>query len=294
MPLSLSGVSRVRASISGKTCIHAVDKLATRLRGGTVAGARFRHLMTSPTIRWFLCAGFAVVAGARVVTAADIVYTEVARKEVRLGDHTVTLIRVRPPALPKVTCAPAAAPRPLTAEEKAYEERMAKKAYATLGLSATVYLGGPAPVTGLRWRNESGDIEYRAWSNVDFRYLTQLTQLETDSTVYSWFPFVSDCELAGMPDDEKSLLPTGLNFSRTEAEYVVEAHAGGLRGEETTLAGLDYLHAYYQLNYADLKADYEKREALNAAEAEKLRKNPPCTPDATLRFWQVKSRLHSR
>jgi hypothetical protein len=229
-----------------------------------------------------------------ITAASSANFTEVARKEVRLGDHTVTLIRVRPPALPKVVPAPTAASRPLTAEEKAYEERVAKKAYATLSLSATVYLGGPAPVTELRWRNESGDIEYHAWSNVDFRYLTQLTQLETDSTVYSWFPFVSDCELAGMPDDEKSPLPAALNFSRTEAEYVVEVRAGGLRGEETTLAGLDYLHAYYQLHYAELKADHERRETLNAAEAENLRKNPPRTPDATLRFWPIKSRIHSR
>jgi hypothetical protein len=244
--------------------------------------------------RLFLFLLFGPLLRATEPVATELKFTEVTRKEVRLGDHTVTLIRVRPPALPKVVPAPTAASRPLTAEEKAYEERVAKKAYATLSLSATVYLGGPAPVTELRWRNESGDIEYRAWSNVDFRYLTQLTQLETDSTVYAWFPFVADCDLAGLPADEKPALPAGLDFSRTEAEYVVEARADGLQGQETTLAGLDYLHAYYQLNYADLKADYEKREALNAAEAETLRKNPPRTPDATLRFWPVKSRLHSR
>jgi hypothetical protein len=223
-----------------------------------------------------------------------ITYKEVVRKEVRLGDHTVTLIRVRPPALPKVVPAPAAAPRPLTAEEKAYEERVAKKAYATLSLSAMVYLGGKTPVTELRWRNESGDIEYRAWSNVDFRYLTQLTQLETDATVYAWFPFVADCDLADWPKNEKSPVPRGLDFSRTEAEYFVDARSKDLKSEEATLAGLDYLHAYYQLNARALKSDYEKRLADARAEEIRLARNPPKTPDSTTYFWPIQSRRNPR
>jgi hypothetical protein len=223
-----------------------------------------------------------------------VAYTEVARKEVRLGDHTVTLIRVRPPALPKVVPAPAAAPRPLTAEEKAYEERVAKKTYATLSLSATVYLGGKTPVTELRWRNDAGDVEYRAWSNVDFRYLTQLTELETDSTVYAWFPFIDEYDLADWPKNEKSPVPRGLDFSRTGAEYVVEARADGLRGEETTLAGLDYLHAYYQLHQAALKADHAARKKENARLEEQLRKNPPKAPDTALRWWPVPANSASR
>jgi hypothetical protein len=224
-----------------------------------------------------------------------ISYTEVTRKEVRLADHKVTLIRVRPPSLPKAPAATATPPpRPLTAEERAYEERVSKKGYAMLNLTATVYLDKKTPVTELRWRNESGEIEYRAYSNIDFRYLSQLTQLETASTVYSWFPFIHECDLASWPKNEKSPLPPGLDFSPTEAEYFVEAGAKELKSEETTLAGLDFLHAYYQLHFAELKADYEKREKLAAAEEKARRENPPKTPDTTLYFWPIKSRVNPR
>ncbi len=223
-----------------------------------------------------------------------ISYSEVARKEVRLGDHKITLIRVRPPSLPKVAPATAAPPRPPTAEEKAYEERVATKGYATLQVSATVYFGRKTIVTELRWRNDAGDIEYRAYSNVDFRYLTELTQLETETTVYSWFPFLYECDLASWPKNEKSPLPPGLDFSANEAEYFVEAGAKALKSEETTLAGLDYLHAYYQLHFAELKAGYEKREKLAAAEEKARRKNPPTVPDSTLRWWPVTANSSTR
>ncbi len=85
---------------------------------------------------------------------------------------------------------PTPAPRPVTPEEQAVSDRMEEKVYAMLNVRATVYLGDKTPVTELRWRNEAGALEYVAFSNVDFRYLTQLSTLETETTVYSWFPFV--------------------------------------------------------------------------------------------------------
>lgn len=218
-----------------------------------------------------------------------IAFSEVTRKVVILKDRTVTLIRVRPPALPKAPLRLAS--RPVTPQEQADSDRMEKKAYAMLTVSATVYLG-ENPVTELRWRNETGETEYRAFSNVDFRYLTQLSTLETDTTVYAWFPFVDVCDLVAGRIDQASPIPGDLTFSATEAEYFVDARAKDIKGQETTLAGLDYLHAYYQLHYKELKADYEKREAENAARENELRKHPPQTPDVTLYFWPIKSRAN--
>jgi hypothetical protein len=209
-------------------------------------------------------------------------FTEISRKEVRMGDHTLTLIRVRPPVLPKAPSPPA--PLATTAEQSATSGRLAEKACASLNLTVTVYLGRPT-VTELRWRDESGKKEYKAWSNADFRYLTQLPSLETPTTVYQWFPFVEVYNLADLPPGTKPPLPKGLKLDPRGADYAVNLSAKELPQEETTLAGLDYLHAYYQLHYAELKANYDKREGENAAREKELRIHPPKTPDTTLRYW---------
>ncbi len=212
-------------------------------------------------------------------------YSEISRKEVRLGDHKMTLIRVRPPVLAKTPPPPSSpAPAP-TAKQSASAERLPEKACFSLSLTATVYLGGKTPVTELRWRDQTGKKEYKAWSNADFRYLSQLLYLETPTTFYQWFPFVEVYSTADLPPGSKSPLPKGLKLDPRGADYAVNLSARELTQEETTLAGLDYLHAYYQMNFAELKADYEKRERENAVRERELRLNPPKTPDATLRFW---------
>ena len=168
-------------------------------------------------------------------------------------------------------------------------DRYAKKGYADLNVSATVYLGGETPVTEIRWRNETGEVEYRAWSNADFRYLTQLPSLETETTVYSWFPFIDSCDLKEWPSNQKYPIPPGLNFSTEETEYFIDVRTKELKEQEVTLAGLDYLHAYYQINYVKLKADYEKQAKENAERERRLREHPPKPSDITLHWWPLKS-----
>jgi hypothetical protein len=214
-------------------------------------------------------------------------FTELSRKEINVGDHTITLVRVRPPAVPEAGPPPTAPS--LTAEDQATADRLANKAYALLNVSATVYVGGGAPITELRWRDESGACEYRAYSNANFLYLTQVSQLEAETTVYGWYPLVEVISLSDWPAGQASPLPEGLEFSPTQTEYYLDSRAKEVVSQETLLAGLDYLHAYYQLHCAELKTAYEKREAENAERERQLRENPPKTADVTLRFWPIKS-----
>lgn len=227
------------------------------------------------------------------VTIAPVVrYTELSRKTVRFADHQLTLVRVRPPVLPKAP--PPPAPTPLTAEQQASMKRLEGKAYASLNVTAVVYLNGKQTVTELRWRDETGRNEYKAFSNADFRYLTQLNQLETETTIYAWFPFVEAYQLSDWTKEAKSPLPGGLDFTPGETEYFVDAEAKDTDGQEATLAGLDYLHAYYKIHYKELKLDYEKRELANDLLEEQLRRNPPKTPDATLRWWPLSAPTTNR
>lgn len=226
-------------------------------------------------------------AAAEIVPPPAISYVELsARKVVNLGDHTATFVRVRRPNLTKIIAPPPAPPRELTAEERARHEELEKKAYVSLGVTATVYLNGKQTVTELRWRNEeTGNLEYVAYSNADFRYLTQLHHLESDTTVYSWFPFVSAYDLSEWPAEEKPAFPAGLSLSTSEVEYTVDQRALGRADQEATLAGLDYLHAYYQLHYAELKTAYEQRMTAEAERERELKENPPKPQNIVIRFW---------
>jgi hypothetical protein len=223
----------------------------------------------------------------------EIRFSELSRKVVNRGDHKITFVRVRPPVLPAPPPPPPV--RKPTAEEIATAKRMEKKAYATLNVTATVYIYNNRTVSELTWRNEeTGNHEYRAYSNADFRYLTQLHHLESETTVYSWFPFVSEYDFRNLPADEEAPRLPDLVFSGKEAEYFVDSRAKSVETEEATLAGLDYLHAFYQLNYAALKQDYEKRMAEHEAYEKELRENPPVKPDTVMHFWPIKSGIKSR
>lgn len=215
------------------------------------------------------------------------VYIEVSRKVVNFEDHKMNLVRVRTPSLPKAP--PPPTPLPSSPEDQATSDRLAAKDYVTLNVTATVYLrSGQTPVTELRWSDETGARHFRAWSSADFRYLDQLQSLETETTVYDrGFPFVDVISPEDLPADQKSPIPARLSLSSTEAVYVVDTRATGLKDQETTLAGLDYIHAYYQLHHAELKAAYNKRDLENTESERELREHPPKTPDATLRWWPI-------
>jgi hypothetical protein len=228
----------------------------------------------------------------RISTTAEIGFTEVSRKVVNLGDHTMSFIRVRTPVLPS---APRLLPvAPSTAAEFARVGEPEKKGFATLNVSATVFLDDKRTITELRWWDETGANEYIAYSNADFRYLDQLSQIETEKTVYMWFPFVNVFDLTNLGADSISALPSGVKLSTKETEYVVDVRAKNLASEEITLAGLDYLHAFYQLHASSLKADYKKRMTDNAAREKELREHPPVKPDTVIHFWPIKSGVKSR
>jgi hypothetical protein len=232
-----------------------------------------------------LSAQVADAVEARPFPTAEALYSEVGRKVVTAVDHTVTLIRVRPPALPKAP--PPPAPHPLTAEDQSVSDLRAKKDYIMLNLTAIVYLGGKTPVTELRWRDDAGEKVYVAYSNADFRYLSQVDQFETETAIYEWFPFVSECDVSELPVGQKPPVPPDLAFEIGVTEYFLDARAKDVKDQEPILSGLDHLCAYYQINYTALKTGYENREAENEARERELREHPPKTPDATIRWWPL-------
>jgi len=231
-------------------------------------------------MEWSYCAFASALLVAPAVaqvssTGSKPQFDVLARKVENRGDHTITFVRVKPTTLPKAL-APAPQPEP-TVEEQAVAARRANKSYETITITADVYVG-TRTVTELSWTE--GAVTYRALSNVDFRLLTQLTDIETRDTVYPWFLFVSAAE-GEMPerlreDDLRKLNPT-------DADYIL---LGAVKEQNAVVKGLDlldYVHAYAQLNEAELKSDVAKREADELAAEEKRQKTPPVSPVIT--FW---------
>jgi len=202
-------------------------------------------------------------------------FEELARKAVVHSDHTVTFVRVKPMTLPKAPLLPA--PPELTAEQKATAERRANKSYESITVTANVYVG-TRTVTELSWQEDG--VTCRALSSVDFRLLTQLTDVETKDTVYLWLPFVSASDGETPTDlaagDVKHLSPD-------HADYVLLGPNTGTKATPKGLDLLDYLHAYAQLNDAKLRSDLAKREADELAAEEKRKNTPPPSPVIT--FW---------
>lgn len=228
-------------------------------------------------------------ADAAAAHAAVAAAPELNRKTVHLGTHQVTYIRITPPQLPRLPVQPAPPPRELTPEDQAAEDARAAKTYEQLSFTCMVYVGSPT-VTELTWWHEGK--RHRAWSNVDFRHLTQLGHLETETHVFSWFPFVSDAAVADIPVAERPAELSLFTAADPAPTYFFEGSEEEMAEVAGTLRGLDYLHAYYQLHREQLAADHAKRmqeAALYEARAAELAKNPPKPPDTVIHFWKVPS-----
>jgi hypothetical protein len=202
-------------------------------------------------------------------------FSIVARKEVKLDDHKITYVRVKPPKnLPKLPPTPVAAEP--TSEQMARWKELETKTHVQLNNSCVVYLTKPK-ITQIKLRVD--DKEFTCYSNVDFRNLSAVNSLEDANTVYSWFPWISESE----PDGS---IPAGLELSTTEAEYIVEASEADVAKYEEQFKGLDLLHAYFTVHKDTLIADRIKRETEAEAREKELRENPPKKQDTVIYFWK--------
>lgn len=214
------------------------------------------------------------VAQVTKINQPDI--TVLARKVENHGDHTVTFVRVKSVTLPKAPPLPVS-PAP-TVEEQATAARRANKSYESISITANVYLGARS-VTELSWTDDDGH-KYRAVSNIDFRLVTQLADVETEHSVYLWFPFVFPAD-GEAPAGDVAEIAAKLDPRR--ADYIFLGSVDEQKAAVKATELLDYLHAYAQLNDIKLRADLAKREADDQAAEEKRKKATPPSPVIT--FW---------
>lgn len=204
-----------------------------------------------------------------------------ARGTVKLPDRVLTLIRIRPPAIPAL---PAPPPSPVptepSAEDKLAALRREAKLQIQLTMEATIYAGSPA-ITELAWSTPEGR-RFRAYCSIDFTHLSQLFALETETAVYDWFPFLTDGDPASVPAGvREALLANG-----SGPQYLFEGNEADASANESTLQAIEYLVAYYELHKTELIAatalrkaaalELERQEAIKAAQPK----------EQTLYFWK--------
>lgn len=231
--------------------------------------------------------GTPALLGDPLIASVEKPIVELSHKVVDFGTHQLTYIRIAPPQLPnlpKQLPVPSGSPTP---EQLAADEALAAKPYEQLTLSVTVYVSAPPgrTISELVWWQDGR--WYRAWSNADFRLLSQLSQLETADRVFGWFPFVGEIDATGLSSEE---LPAGrLLFDEADSlpHYFVEGPLTDAETTSVTLDGLDHLHAYYQVHRESLAEAHARLVAHNAALAAELERNPPRPQDTVIHFWKT-------
>jgi hypothetical protein len=239
-------------------------------------------LLASATLPAFL---FAQSEASVPVPAAVASETELMRLVVDHGTHRVTYIRITPPQIPRMPPAPTVPVIAPTAEDSAEQERQAAKPFADLSVYGTVYAGTPT-VTELTWWED--DRRFRAWSNIDFRLLMLPSTFETAGRIFSWMPYISDGSVQEIPVESR---PDGLSIftqSQTAPEYFFEGTEEDMAKATITLAGLDYLHAYYQMHRPRLAEAHARREAEAAVEQARQAAERAAPPkDEDIYFWKI-------
>lgn len=234
------------------------------------------------TLLLAVCGIFACSAYAQDAKA-PISYVPLSSKKVEQQQTSVTVTRVRPPMLPKI--ARIVQPVAPTAEELADAERLANKPYDATVFTVQVQIGKHT-LSELHWQRDG--VRYVAYSNVDFRLLTEPATYETEHLVVSWFPFVMPLALGDpgeLTEEMRLARAGGLELGSAIPDFVLVGEAAKLPHDDVTLLALDCVHAHFATNRADLESRFIAREEL-AAERERLRQEQPKTKrKMTVRFW---------
>lgn len=239
----------------------------------TFARSRFRPFLLPALAAALLILQSPAFADAASTSEAPTDSRELSRVVVRHSERTATYIQVapRPPQPAALRSAPAT-PAPVFAspEEIAREARLSAKRHGLLMLSATIH-PGPAPLTELSWTQEGRT--WRAVSNIDFRLLQPLSEIETPETFHSLFFFPGLASPGDAPPPRPAALPPS-----PAAYQLVSTPGQPALPPADTLAALDALHRHHDSHRAELLAAREAREAAEALaemEARRARLAPP-------------------
>lgn len=220
------------------------------------------------------------------ITEADILKT---RTLVR-PEQKITIQELVPQEITPLPESPARLASPQKQENR--QTRMIPHRMSML--SCNVYHDDAEAITRtlLKWTSQGKtSVEfYEAWSNIDFRHLTQVTTFEKEGirhNVMFGIGFESSAKATEIARRfgrtyAPPTIPELPKKSTTTPTFVVTKGTPGA----DDLATIEGLHELYQKHHADFIAESKRIARKNAREAAKRKANPPDpTPDVLIRFW---------
>ena len=237
-----------------------------------------------------LCCGRQVFSQTGVSDAAEgspkVALRVLESVEVKRGDHSIIYQRVAPPSPGAIPQFKAPVVEQVPSSMPLTESPQAEKQHRSLAVSATIYDGG---VTELRWWNRSA--ESVIFSNLDFRFLEGITEIETEHAVWLLFMSIRDASREAAVPSEAILKARSLD--PRQAQYFVILDSVASVPDEETLAAIGALHRFYGENRARLVAERASREVERALAQQALKEHPPIQKDTIIQFWPQKSRVYS-
>ena len=201
------------------------------------------------------------------------------RTEIKRGDHSIIFQRVAPPP-PAAPSAPAPVPeaKALSPQELEAQQRREAKQHAVLFFSATIL---DHRVTELRWSDEGK--EYRAFSNIDFRYLSGMGEIETTDAIHTLMLALESGTAETLAERTREF-PQIAVLPKDRAAWVLADGSGPTN--TTVMTALDAIHSYFDAHREALIRQYGEREAGRAEAERQLREHPPARKDTVIRYWK--------
>ena len=198
---------------------------------------------------------------------------------IKRGDHSIIYQRVAPPppAAPS-TPSPAPVARVLSPQELEAQQRREAKQHAVLFFSATVL---DHRVTELRWSDEGK--EYRAFSNIDFRYFSGMGEIESADAIYTLMLALESGTAETLAERTREF-PQIAVLPKDRAAWVPADRSGSTNTAGMT--ALDVIHPYYHAHREALIQAYGEREAARAEAERQLREHPPARKDTVINYWK--------
>lgn len=192
---------------------------------------------------------------------------------------SMTFQKIAPPPMPVPVVK---APVVLTEAEKARIVEVEAKQPAMLSISASVHEGG---FTVLRW-SCMGNGWMEGLSNVDFRLLTGLGQIETQDHYYSLV-----MSAGADPSDltpEQALQKQALPADGSSAFVLTNGKTVFTTDEEQAVMAMAVLHDYFEANREMLGQRHAQREAeREARELAQRNASPPPPRHSVIQFWPL-------
>ena len=215
--------------------------------------------------------------------------TVLSTRKVAVGSQTITFNRIQTPVLKPQT-------PPVSSIVSSQPVSSINQKVMILSLSATVY---NQQLSEIHWQYNGQ--EYVFWSNLNFEYLRNYSQLAINGTTYSLILSIEDQTVPNLDawnaQAEQEGLPAGFALIPSNAtsptqlpvnvSYVMSSPQTG--ADAAVTQAMADLHSYFNSNKASLMQAYQNNLAAQTAQQQSLKSQPAAPANIVINFFPIHS-----